>query len=182
MHLVWNPNDRQRSESRREQFIRLHKSASNFRHNRAIYTAIEYEVSNDSNSNGSGTACRCLALSSNYLAGGFYDGAIRIFSLTSKECIRTMKAVDQNCLGPLSQAIAGLVLHQDKVVFASFYGSIFVGSISSGDVRRAHAGKVRDDGTLVDFTGCDRYWLGLYAGISGHACHIWDAGTEVVGV
>jgi hypothetical protein len=93
-----------------------------------------------------------------------------------------MKAVDQNCLGPLSQAIAGLVLHQDKVVFASFYGSIFVGSISSGDVRRAHAGKVRDDGTLVDFTGCDRYWVGLYAGISGHACHIWDAGTEGVGV
>jgi WD40 repeat protein len=89
-----------------------------------------------------------------------------------------MRAGDQNRLGSLSQAIAGIVLHQDKVVFASFYGSIFVGSISRGDVRCAHPGNVRDDGTLVDFTGCDRWWVGLYAGISGHACHIWDAGTE----
>jgi len=109
---------------------------------------------------------------------GFFDGAVRILNLTSKECIRTMRAGDQNRLGSLSQAIAGIVLHQDKVVFASFYGSIFVGSISRGDVRCAHPGNVRDDGTLVDFTGCDRWWVGLYAGISGHACHIWDAGTE----
>lgn len=178
MHSVWDQNDRQTSESWRNRYIRLHRTASNFRHNRAKYTAIEYDVSSDSNSNGNGTACRCLALSPNHLAGGFFDGAVRIFCLSSKECIRTMKAGDPNRLGPLSQAIAGIVLHQDKVVFASFYGSIFVGSISRGDVRCAHPGNVRDDGTLVDFTGCDRWWVGLYAGISGHACHIWDAGTE----
>jgi hypothetical protein len=34
------------------------------------------------------------------------------------------------------------------------------------------------DGALVDFTGCDRWWVGLYAGAAGRAFHIWDGVTE----
>lgn len=44
--------------------------------------------------------------------------------------------------------------------------------------RRAHLGSVMDDGVLIDFTGCSRYWVGLYAGLAGRAFHIWDGQTE----
>ncbi|PPD74529.1 hypothetical protein GOBAR_DD28536 [Gossypium barbadense] len=44
--------------------------------------------------------------------------------------------------------------------------------------RRAHIGNVLDDGALVDFTGCGRSWVGLYAGVPGRAFHIWDGNTE----
>jgi hypothetical protein len=43
--------------------------------------------------------------------------------------------------------------------------------------RRAHAGEVMKE-VLVDFTGCDRWWVGLYAGEAGRAFHIWDGVTE----
>eukprot|EP01018_Ginkgo_biloba_P020112 Gb_09541 [translate_table: standard] len=175
--LVWSQNHR-RSSQWRDEYIRLHRTASNFYYNRAKYTLIEYEVSSDSSNNGAGAACRCLALSSTFLAGGFFDGAVRIFSLATKECISTMKPVHENRLGPLSRAIAGIVLYDDKVVFASFDGSVFVGSISRGEIRCAHVGNVVNDGTLVDFTGCEDWWVGLYAGVPRHACHIWDASTE----
>ncbi|GLJ23764.1 hypothetical protein SUGI_0450800 [Cryptomeria japonica] len=167
-----------RPQSWRDEYIRLHSTASNFRHNRAKYTLIEYEVSSDSSGNGAGAVCRCLTLSPEYLAVGFFDGAVRIFSLTSKECVNTMKPPHENRLGPLSRAISGIVINDDRVVFASFDGNVFVGEVLTGLVRRAHVGNVVNDGTLVDFTGSEKFWVGLYAGIPGHACHIWDAVTE----
>lgn len=30
------------------------------------------------------------------------------------------------------------------------------------------------DGVLIDFTGCSRYWVGLYAGLAGRAFRIWE--------
>ncbi|KAH9307233.1 hypothetical protein KI387_035144, partial [Taxus chinensis] len=50
-------------------------------------------------------------------------------------------------------------------------------SVLSGHVRCAHTGNVVNDDTLVYFTGCLRFRVGLYAGIPGHACHICDAVT-----
>ncbi|GLJ23769.1 hypothetical protein SUGI_0451050 [Cryptomeria japonica] len=176
---VWDKTETtRRTQSWRDEYIRLHLTASNFHRNKAKYTSIEYEVSSDSSGNGVGAACRCLALSPGYLAVGFFDGAVRVFSLTSKECVSSMKPEHENRLGPLSRAIAGIVIYERTVVFASFDGSVFVGGILSGNVRCAHLGNVVNDGTLVDFTGCERFWVGLYAGIPGHACHIWDAVTE----
>ncbi|KAE8671083.1 hypothetical protein F3Y22_tig00111996pilonHSYRG00143 [Hibiscus syriacus] len=43
--------------------------------------------------------------------------------------------------------------------------------------RRAHVGNIVD-GSLVDFTGCGRWWVGLYAGVPGRVIHIWDGNTE----
>lgn len=74
-------------------------------------------------------------------------------------------------------------------------------------LRRAHLGDVVNDGALVDFSGGDRWWVGLYAGdfanksehayltciishfvsiltfrrsvgVPGHAFHIWNGETE----
>ncbi|KAH9292106.1 hypothetical protein KI387_042692 [Taxus chinensis] len=54
---VWDASQTtRRMHSWREEFIRLHLTASNFRHNRAKHTsAIEYEVSSDSSGNGTGS-------------------------------------------------------------------------------------------------------------------------------
>ncbi|URD84954.1 Transcriptional regulator STERILE [Musa troglodytarum] len=35
-----------------------------------------------------------------------------------------------------------------------------------------------EDGTLVDFTGNGRWWVGLFAGVPGRSWHVWDAATE----
>lgn len=45
-------------------------------------------------------------------------------------------------------------------------------------MRRAHIGDVVNDGALVDFAGCGRWWAGLYAGVPGRAFHIWDSNSE----
>ncbi|GLJ23772.1 hypothetical protein SUGI_0451080 [Cryptomeria japonica] len=174
---VWD-RTQARTQSWRDEYIRLHLTASNFRHNRATYTSIEYEVSSDSDSNGAGAACRCLALSPEYLAVDFFDGALRVFSLEGKECVCTMKPNHENRLGPLSRAVAGIVMYGNTVVFASFDGNVFVGNVLTGHFRCASLGNVVNDGTLVDFTGCGRFWVGLCAGSPGHAYHIWDAATE----
>ncbi|KAK5784261.1 hypothetical protein PVK06_038784 [Gossypium arboreum] len=39
-------------------------------------------------------------------------------------------------------------------------------------------GNVLDDGALVDFTRCWRWWVGLYASVPGRAFHIWDCNAE----
>lgn len=50
----------------------------------------------------------------------------------------------------------------------------------ANETRTAHFGSVMDDGVLIDFTGCSRYWVGLYAGLAGRAFHIWDRQAEEV--
>lgn len=66
------------------------------------------------------------------------------------------------------------------MVFATLDGDIHVAVIDDVEnpARRAHLGNVVNDGVLVDFTGCQRYWVGLYAGLAGRAFHIWDGQTE----
>lgn len=39
-------------------------------------------------------------------------------------------------------------------------------------------GDMLSDGALVDFAGCHRWWVGLYAGVPGRAFHIWDGDSE----
>ncbi|XP_019251456.1 PREDICTED: transcriptional regulator STERILE APETALA-like isoform X2 [Nicotiana attenuata] len=59
------------------------------------------------------------------------------------------------------------------------HGDIHVAVISGATPpRRAHLGDVVNDGALVDFTGCDHWWVGLYAGVPGRAFHIWNSETE----
>lgn len=70
-------------------------------------------------------------------------------------------------LGRFSRAVSGIILSDVQLVFASLDGDIHV--VVIGDAappRRAHLGDVVNDGALVDFTGCDQWWVGLYAGSS----------------
>lgn len=52
-------------------------------------------------------------------------------------------------------------------MFASLDGDIHVAATDNAAVpyRRAHVGDVVNDGALVDFSGCERWWVGLYAGL-----------------
>lgn len=66
-----------------------------------------------------------------------------------------------------------------KLIFATLDGDVHVAMIDGGgQLRRAHMGDVVNDGVLVDFAGCDQFWVGLYAGVPGRAFHIWDAESE----
>lgn len=64
-----------------------------------------------------------------------------------------------------SRAVSGIILSDTQVIFASHDGDIHVAMVNGvAPVRRAHLGAVVNDGALVDFSGCSRWWVGLYAG------------------
>ncbi|KFK28288.1 hypothetical protein AALP_AA8G496900 [Arabis alpina] len=94
-------------------------------------------------------SCRCLTLSDLYLAAGFADGTVRI------------------------------VISDSTLTFATMDGDIHVAQLDgNGHTRTAYAGDIVNDGALVDFTGCGRWWVGLFAGVPGRAFHIWDCISE----
>lgn len=53
-----------------------------------------------------------------------------------------------------------------RLVFATLDGDIHAAVINGGVMmlRRVHMGDVVNDGSLVDFAGSNRWWVGLYAG------------------
>ncbi|KAA3474752.1 transcriptional regulator STERILE APETALA-like [Gossypium australe] len=108
-----------------------------------------------------GLTCRCLTLSDTHLACGFDDGT------------------HHNHFDRFSSAVSGIVIAHPRIIFATLDGDNHVAIIDEQPLaRRAHMGNVLDDGALVDFTGCGRWWVGLYAGVPGRAFHIWDGNTE----
>lgn len=127
-----------------------------------------------------GLTCRCLTLSETHLACGFADGAVRLFELATFLHVRTFWPHPRDRLGHFARAITGIVITNHLLVFATLDGDIHVATILNGPVhpRRAHLGDVLNDGALVDFTGCGRWWVGLYAGVPGRAFHVWDGNTE----
>ncbi|MCO5586512.1 hypothetical protein L7F22_040452 [Adiantum nelumboides] len=182
---VWKLESSHGALSWQETYRRLHRTASNFANGRAEHCLVEYEEhsSDSDDGSGGGFACRRLALSSEYVAGGFSDGALRIFSLASRECICTLEPFHESIIGPHSTNIAGITLasNDGAVAFASMYGSVFVGDIGAAEAascRRVQVGDYVNDGILVDFTGSSSRWVGLYAGARGRALHVWDAYTE----
>ncbi|KAG9443500.1 hypothetical protein H6P81_014840 [Aristolochia fimbriata] len=180
---IWG-RDRRLRPTWREEFIHRHRTAHNFRIQNAVYTPLEIEPSpggSTSNENDE-FSCRCLALSHRHLAGGFLDGSVRLFALPSGRHVRTFRPRRRDRFGPFSRAVAGIVLHDPRVVFASFHGDVHVAGVGDPGptARRAHVGNPVNDGALVDFTGCGRWWVGLYAGVPGRAFHVWDAHTEQV--
>jgi hypothetical protein len=60
-------------------------------------------------------------------------------------------------------------------------GDIHVSPLDDGPLgtpHRVHAGNVVVDGPLLDFSGDNRWWIGLFAGAPGKSWHIWNANTE----
>ncbi|KAG4120633.1 hypothetical protein ERO13_D11G156320v2 [Gossypium hirsutum] len=105
--------------------------------------------------------CRCLTLSDTHLVCGFDDGT------------------HGDRFGRFLRVVSGIVISHPRIIFSTLDGNIHMAIIDGQPLARwAHIGNVLDDGALVDFTRCGRSWVGLYAGVPGHAFHIWDGNTE----
>ncbi|KAL6534810.1 hypothetical protein OROGR_013485 [Orobanche gracilis] len=175
--LVWNVGNLAR-DTWRDEYIYRHRTAHNFRLSRSAYTTIHVvptDISNDDS-----VSCRRLALSNHLLAAGFANGAVHLYRLSTGDRVFTFYP-DQhrNRLGRFSSAVSGIILTDSRLVFASLDGDVHVAVVSGGmATRRAHLGDVVNDGALIDFSGGDRWWVGLYAGVPGHSFHIWNVVTE----
>ncbi|KAM7264510.1 hypothetical protein ACFE04_002193 [Oxalis oulophora] len=167
----------------RDEFIYRHRTAHNFRNSRYNHITLPYDPS-DVDDPDDGLICRCLTLSDLYLAAGFADGIVRLFHLHTLHHAATFRPLHrEDRLGQFSRAVVGIVfVDSTQLVFATLDGDIHVALINNIGVpaRRAYLGDMYNDGALVDFTGCRRFWIGLYAGTPGRAFHIWDSGTEAL--
>lgn len=152
----------------RDEFIFRHRTAHNFRIGRYIYEALpfvppEHDENDDDENNV--FSCRRLALSDHHLAAGFSDGSVLVFHLPSRTHLSTLRPQHRELLGRYSRAVSGIILSDAQVIFASHDGDIYVAMVNNGaPLRRAHLGAVVNDGALVDFSGCSRWWVGIYAG------------------
>ncbi|KAJ0966041.1 hypothetical protein J5N97_027179 [Dioscorea zingiberensis] len=158
----------------REEFVRLHRLGLNFRFNRYSHHSV-YPPSI--------TACRRLAVSDHHLAAGFLDGSVVLFELPSCQHLVTYPFDHtRERLGNFSQSISGIVLLFDRLIYASQDGDVHVAEAlyppSSWPCRRVHVGNLMEDGVLVDFSGDDRRWVGLYAGVPGRSFRVWNAEAD----
>ncbi|CAI9779676.1 unnamed protein product [Fraxinus pennsylvanica] len=161
-----------------EEYIYRHQTANNFHLGRYVYTGLPF-VPSDRNNNNDGLACRRLALSDNHLAAGFSDGSVHLFHLPSRIQLATFYPQPRDRLGRFACAISGIILSDAQLVFATLDGDIHLVSIDGvNPLRRVHLGDVVNDGALVDFTGCNQWWVGLYAGVPDRAFHVWNSETE----
>lgn len=165
-----------------DEYVYWHRTAQNFRTGRSAHATLNFFDLSDVDDPDAHT-CRCITLSDRHVACGFADGAVRLFDIENLVHISTFRPPHRHRLGQFSRAVSGIVLISDsRLVFARLDGDIHVAVINgpgpAAHPRRAHSGDVVRDGALVDFTGCDRWWVGLYAGAAGRAFHIWDGLTE----
>lgn len=176
-HQVWG-RTRSLHDSWREEYIYCHRTAQNFRLRRYQYTTVDFDLSSADGIDG--LSCRCLALSDHYLASGFADGTVRLFNLATRLHVSTFRPEVRDRLGRFSLAVLGILFTDGSVVFACVDGDIYVSEIEVGETspRRAHCGDVMHDGALVDFAGCSRWWVGLYAGVPGRSFRVWDGQRE----
>lgn len=160
---IWHCNSL-RHDSWYEEYIYHHRASRNFRVPRYVYSTLHF-VPTDDNDNNDNLSCRRLAVFNYHLAAGFSDGSVRLFHLPNRVHISTIHPQHRDRLGPFSPAVSGIILSESLVVFASLDGDIHVAMIdNAAPPRRAHFGDVVNDGVLVDFNGCNRWWVGLYAG------------------
>ncbi|XP_039043404.1 transcriptional regulator STERILE APETALA-like, partial [Hibiscus syriacus] len=166
MHATWH-----------EEYVYCHQTSQNFRLGRSVHETLHFDPTGVDISDG--LICRCLTLSDTHLACGFADGTIRLFELATRLHVGTFLPQHGDHFGRFSRAVSGIIISDPRVIFATLDGDIHVAIIDGQQqARRAHVGNIVDDGSLVDFTGCGRWWVGLYAGVPGRAIHIWDGNTE----
>ncbi|EPS73089.1 hypothetical protein M569_01667, partial [Genlisea aurea] len=162
-----------------EEYVFRHRTYSNFRRCNYTYATLHFVPTDNNNNDDDGLSCRRLALSRRHLAAGFSDGAVHLFHIPTRMHLSTFYPQHRDRLGRFSSAVSGIVLTDLRLVFATLDGDIHMAVINGvTPLRRAHLGDVVKDGALVDFSGSDRWWVGLYAGVPGHAFHIWNSETE----
>ncbi|XP_060189694.1 transcriptional regulator STERILE APETALA-like [Lycium barbarum] len=177
---IWNRHHLLR-QTWHDEYIYWHQTSNNFHQHRYTYHTLHFTPTNNNNNN-DGLSCRRLALSDHHLAAGFSDGSVQLFHIPTRVHLSTFHPQQRDRLGRYSRAVSGIILTDEKVVFASLDGDIHVAVIAGAEAppHRAHLGDVVNDGALVDFTGCDRWWVGLYAGVPDRPFHIWNSETEEV--
>ncbi|KAL5729715.1 hypothetical protein ACHQM5_002622 [Ranunculus cassubicifolius] len=178
---IWQCDHLVQHQTWREEYLFRHRTASNFHWGRAVYANIRLQVPGEEHDDN--LICRRLALSDIHLACGLVDGSVRVFQLSTRLHIATYHPQPRDRLGHFSRAVSGIILlsnSNNRLVFASLDGDIHVAVIDGGPAtnRRVHLGNVVNDGTLLDFAGCCRWWVGLYAGVPRRSFHIWNAQTE----
>ncbi|KAK2648254.1 hypothetical protein Ddye_015743 [Dipteronia dyeriana] len=166
----------------RHEFMYRHRTALNFRTGRYSYYTLHFDPSDVESPDG--LMCRCLTLSDIHLACGFVDGAVRLFNLATRHHVATFRPQYRDRLGQFSVAVSGIIItNNTRLVFATLDGDIHVVDDVNDPTqqpRRVHLGVVLDDGVLIDFSGCRRYWVGLYAGLAGRSFRIWNGQTEML--
>ncbi|GAB4851926.1 hypothetical protein Ancab_039295, partial [Ancistrocladus abbreviatus] len=172
-------------DSWRDDYIYHHRTARNFRVRRYVHNTLHFDDDVPDNNGGVNLICLRITLSDHHLAAGFSDGSVRLFNLNALLHLYTFRPFLRDRLGLFSRAVSGIILALPRLIFASLDGDIHVSIFNihdpdpgPGPTRRAHLGDVVNDGALVDFTGCNEFWVGLYAGVPGRAIHIWDSGSE----
>ncbi|CAA0814707.1 Transcriptional regulator STERILE APETALA [Striga hermonthica] len=163
----------------RDEYIHRHRTAVNFHLCRHAHVALH--LLPDVGPAGRQLSCRRLALSDLHLAIGFSDGGVHIFRLPDGPHLISMlypHGHDRH-LGRFSSSVSGIILTDARLVFATLDGDVHVSGLDGQSfLRRARMGDVVSDGALVDFSGSDRWWVGLYAGVPGRSFHIWNGETE----
>ncbi|KAK4769924.1 hypothetical protein SAY87_030456 [Trapa incisa] len=161
----------------REEYVYHHRTSWNFRAQRYVHATLSFDPFDVVGPEG--LICRCLTLSDQHLACGFADGTVRLFDLSTLLHVGTYQPQLDGGLGLHPRAVSGIAISGSRLIFATLDGDVHVAMLGSGaHLRRAHMGDVLSDGALVDFAACDRWWVGLYAGVPGRAFHIWDGQTE----
>ncbi|XAR68260.1 hypothetical protein NMG60_11003331 [Bertholletia excelsa] len=174
---VWNRH-RLLHDTWREEYISRHRTSLNFRSGQYAYSNFPAAADHEGDEDDDGPSCRRLAISDHHLAAGFSDGSVRLFHIPTNVRLATLRPQPRVRLG-LSAAVSGIILSEVRVVFASLDGDFHVAPTdNTAQTRRARLGTVVDDGALIDFAGCDRWWVGLYAGVPGRAFQVWNAETE----
>lgn len=163
-----------------EEFIYRHRTARNFRTGTYSHFTLHFDPADvDDPNDPDAPICRCMALSDQYLACGFADGAVRLFTLATRQHERTFRPQHRDRLGRFSRAVSGIIISSTRLVFATLDGDIHVAALNSNEYpRRVHYGDVVSEGALIDFTGRGQWWVGLHAGVPGQAFHIWDGNRE----
>ncbi|KAG6421202.1 hypothetical protein SASPL_117752 [Salvia splendens] len=177
---IWNVGELLARESWREECIYRHRTSANFRSRRYEHATLHFIPTDNNNNDDDGLSCRRLALSDHHLAAGFSDGAVHLFHIPTRLHLSTFYPQHRDRLGRFSSAVSGIILSDSRLVFATLDGDIHMAAVNTASpLRRAHLGDVVNDGALVDFAGCHRWWVGLYAGsVPGRAFHIWNGETE----
>ncbi|GKV18316.1 hypothetical protein SLEP1_g28714 [Rubroshorea leprosula] len=171
--IIWGRSQLTRA-TWRDEYIFRHRTALNFRNGRSLHSTLHFDPSDVDSP--VGLFCRCLTLSDLYLACGFADGTVRLFDLHTRLHVSTFRPPPKDHFGQFSRAVSGIIISDARLIFATMDGDVHV-AIINGDMHTL-PGQVLDDGALVEFTGCSRWWVGLYAGVPGQAFHIWDSNTE----
>ncbi|WCJ37390.1 Transducin/WD40 repeat-like superfamily protein [Euphorbia peplus] len=163
-----------------EEFIYRHRTARNFRTGTYSHFTLHFDPADvDDPNDPDAPICRCMALSDQFLACGFADGAVRLFDVTTRHHARTFRPQHRDRLGRFSRAVSGIIINDTRLVFATLDGDIHEALLNSNTYpRRVHYGDVVSEGALIDFTGRGQWWVGLHAGVPGRAFQIWDANTE----